>query len=328
MASNLFQDTFGNAVELTAAINRAPFNPGTLAKLKLFAESGISTTEAVIDYATEVIRLIPVAPRGGVADVYQSGTEDGVKISALHIPVRGSVLADECQDKRAFGTADLDSPTALRTRKLSGMRKNIEATIENLRFGAIRGKVLDADGSELLDLYALFGITQTSLSMNLNVAATPVLKRTIDAQRASEDSLGGDVPAGFIALSSPSFMDSLRFSQGYEVGIELSRPNEMLKDYRTGIQVGDTTFIEIRSTPGMPVRIPAGESFLVPLGITDLLLTRYAPGDYMETVNTPGLPLYAKSEEMPMGKGYALEAQSNPINFCTRPGAIIRLTAE
>jgi hypothetical protein len=92
--------------------------------------------------------------------------------------------------------------------------------------------------------------------------------------------------------------------------------------------VGDTTFIEIRSTPGMPVRIPAGESFLVPLGITDLLLTRYAPGDYMETVNTPGLPLYAKSEEMPMGKGYALEAQSNPINFCTRPGAIIRLTAE
>lgn len=328
MTSKLFADTFGNAAELTAAINVASYTPGTLARLKQFSESGISTTEAVIDYATEVVRLVPSAPRGGVAEPYQSGTQEGVKIGAIHLPHRATVYADECQDKRAFGTTDLDSPLALRTRKLSGMRTNIEATIENLRFGAIRGKLLDFDGTELLDLYALFGITQTFLSLNLNVTTTQILNRVIDAERASEDNLGGAVPSGFIALSSPTFMDALRLNPAYDTALRHGRPVDLLKDYRTSITVGNTTFIECRSAPGLPVRIPAGEAYLVPQGIADLLLTRYAPGDYMDTVNSPGLPLYVKSEELPFGKGYGLEAQSNPINFCSRPGAIIRLTVE
>lgn len=327
MAANILQDAFGSSAELTAAINKAPFNPGTLAKLKLFTEHGIATTEAMIDYATDVISLVPVAPRGGVAEPYQSRTQEGVKISALHLPTRGSVFADECQDKRAFSTTDFDSPTALRSRKMSGMRKNIEATIENLRFGTIRGKILDFDGSELLDLYALFGITQTSLSLALNVSTTQILNLVIDCERASEDACGGDVPSGFVALSAPDFMDKLRANPAYDTALRYARPSDLMKDFRTGIIVGNTTFLECRSTPGLPVRIPAGESYLVPQGIADLLLTRYAPSDYMETVNTPGLPLYSKSEEMSMGKGYALEAQSNPINICTRPGAIIRLTA-
>jgi len=46
----------------------------------------------------------------------------------------------------------------------------------------------------------------------------------------------------------------------------------------------------------------------------------------VETVNTMGLPLYAKSEPLPLGKGYRLEAQSNPLNLVTRPAAMIKLT--
>ena len=100
----------------------------------------------------------------------------------------------------------------------------------------------------------------------------------------------------------------------------------MLKDYRNGIQIGNTFFVECGSIPGLPVRIPAGTAYLVPQGIANLLITKYAPGDYVTTVNQPGLPLYVMSEEMPMGKGFYLEAQSNPINLCTRPASIIKLT--
>ena len=45
----------------------------------------------------------------------------------------------------------------------------------------------------------------------------------------------------------------------------------------------------------------------------------------METVNTIGLPLYAKQELMRMNKGVELEAQSNPLNLCTKPRAVIKL---
>lgn len=324
--NQILQDAFGNGATLTAAINKAPFMPGTLARLKLFAEQGISTLEAAIDYEDHVIKIIPTAPRGGVAEPYQSGTKETVKIAAVHIPTRGSVYADEVQDKRLWGTSDMDSPTALRTRKLSGMRTNLEATTERMRFGAIMGKVLDFDGTELLDLYAMFGIVQTSLSLDLSSSTTLILNKVIGAERVSEDGCGGTVPTSYVALSSPSFMDALRANPAYETALRYAQPSALLTDFRNGIVIGNSTFIECRTPPGLPVRIPDGESYLVPQGVADLLMTHYAPGDYMEAVNSPGMPVYAKSEEMPMGKGYALEAQSNPINVCTRPAAIIRLT--
>lgn len=329
MASTLFADTFGNSVELTAAINRIPYNPGIVARLKQFTESGIPSTRAMAEFANHVLRLVQSAPRGGVADTHQSGTREGIEFSAIHLPTRCTVMADECQDQRAFGTTDLDSPLALRDSRLRGMKTNIELTLEHLRTGVLRGKVYDADGiTVLLDIYAAFGIAQTSLSLDLNVSTTQILNRVIDAERASEDELGGNTPSGFIALSSPSFMDALRANPAYDTALRYGRPSDLLKDYRTGITVGNTTFLEVRSTPGLPTRIPDGEAYLIPQGIQDLLITRFAPADYMETVNTPGLPVYLKSEEMAFGKGYTLEAQSNPINFCSRPGAIIRLTAE
>lgn len=326
MATTL-HDSFGPSADLVAAINNAAFNPGTTQKLKLFSESGISTTDALIDRYTDTLRLVPVAPRGGTADPYQSGTQDAVKVSAVHLPTRGSVYADEVQDKRGFGMADLDSPAALLKRKMTGMKQNLEATNERLRLGVIMGRMFDADGSELVDFYALFGITQISLSLDLNVTTTPILNRVIDAQRAAEDGCGGNVPTGYVALAAPDFMDSLRQNPAYDTSLRYGRPSALMADFRTGITVGDTTFIEVRTPPGQTTRIPAGEAFMVPLGIVDLLLTRYAPADYMSTVNSPGLPLYAKSEAMPLDKGYFLEAQSNPIHFCSRPGAIIRLTA-
>lgn len=324
--NQILQDAFGNGVELTAAINKVPFIPGTLAKTKLFTEMGISTLEAAIDCEDQVIKIVPTAPRGGVAEPYQSGTKETVKIAAVHIPTRGSVYADEVQDKRLWGTSDLDSPTALRTRKLSGMRANLEATIERMRFGAIMGKVLDFDGTELLDMYATFGIVQTSLSLDLASSTTVILNKVIGAERVSEDACGGTVPTSFVALAGPDFMDALRANPAYETALRYGQPSKLLADFRNGIAIGNTTFIECRTPPGLPVRIPTGEAYLAPQGIADLLQTLYAPGDYMATVNTSGLPIYAKSEEMPMGKGYALEAQSNPINVCTRPAAIIRLT--
>ena len=47
----------------------------------------------------------------------------------------------------------------------------------------------------------------------------------------------------------------------------------------------------------------------------------------METANTLGLPKYAKQEALRMNRGVEFEAQSNPLNLCTRPAAIIKLTA-
>lgn len=58
----------------------------------------------------------------------------------------------------------------------------------------------------------------------------------------------------------------------------------------------------------------------------DLFISAFAQADYMEVVNTEGLPYYAKLERLPFDKGVAGEAQSNPLHLCTRPLAVRELT--
>ena len=63
----------------------------------------------------------------------------------------------------------------------------------------------------------------------------------------------------------------------------------------------------------------------MPLGVPDLFITRFAPADYEETVNTMGLPRYMRQYMMPNGKGRHIEVESNPISLCTRPTALRKL---
>ncbi|MEP3300783.1 MAG: major capsid protein, partial [Roseibium sp.] len=65
---------------------------------------------------------------------------------------------------------------------------------------------------------------------------------------------------------------------------------------------------------------------VTPYGVPGLFITRFAPADYIETVNTPGLPRYMKQIVKTNGKGVDIELQSNPISLCTQPGALRRLT--
>lgn len=61
------------------------------------------------------------------------------------------------------------------------------------------------------------------------------------------------------------------------------------------------------------------KALLIPEGVPDLYISVFAPADYMETVNTQGIPYYSKIEPLPFNKGMAGEAQSNPLHLCTRP---------
>jgi hypothetical protein len=64
----------------------------------------------------------------------------------------------------------------------------------------------------------------------------------------------------------------------------------------------------------------------VPEG-TGIFKTYFAPADFLETVNTVGLPLYAKVAVDPeFGRWARIHTQSNPLALCLRPRAVIRIT--
>lgn len=98
-------------------------------------------------------------------------------------------------------------------------------------------------------------------------------------------------------------------------------------DARDAFDFGGCTFERYRGRVGDVGYVADDEAHAVPEGVAELFITRFAPADYVEAVNTTGLPYYAKQELMDFGKGVEIEAQSNPIHLCTRPKALIKLKA-
>ena len=108
----------------------------------------------------------------------------------------GTILADEVQNVRAFGSENmLEGVQAVVSQRLTEMATKMDATLEHLRVGAIKGQILDADGTAVIyDLFTEFGVTaHTEIDFDLdNASPAPgaVKKKCHDIRRKIEDELG------------------------------------------------------------------------------------------------------------------------------------------
>ena len=327
--NEIFNSDLFTAESLTAAIIRAAYIPGQIAALGLFQEQGIATTRAAIEMRNSELTLVPSVGRGAPAPVYRPGSREGVSFECAHLIQRSTLLADSIQDVREFGTTDLKTlEGTMEVDHLAPMRGNIEGTIEYHRIGAIKGQVIDASGGVLIDLFAEFGVSQQTLDVDLGTSTTRVQSKILAAKRLAETALGAAKPSGWVALCSPAFFDALLGHPSVESFAAGWTAAAMLRDdVRESVSIGGVTFSEYRGSYLGSDFITAGHAYLVPLGVPGLFITRYGPADYAETINVEGLPIFAKSHPLPFNRGAMLEAQSNPVNLCTQPRAVIKLTA-
>ncbi|WP_443191398.1 major capsid protein [Pseudomonas indica] len=329
---NIFEDEAFSTISLTKAINTSPEGQRVPTLLDaLFEEEGIRTTSLFIERDNDSLALVPARDRGAPADVTVGTKRDKVPFQTFHLPTRAAIMADEVQGIRAFGSeTELEAVQDLVNKRLAKMRRRIEATIRFQRAGALTGKILDADGTtELLDLFARFGLTQQTQNMVLGTSTTKVLQKIIDAKRKAEDAIGDSgVITGWLAVCGRSFFDDFANHDATEKAFDRWQDGQFLREdkTRTGFMFGGVEWQEYYGKVGGVDFIDTNVAYLVPLGVEGLFATNYAPADYMETVNTVGVPFYASQEPMPHNKGIDMEAQSNPVSICTRPRAVIKLT--
>lgn len=89
-------------------------------------------------------------------------------------------------------------------------------------------------------------------------------------------------------------------------------------DPRGGFLFGGAFGEEYRGKVGSQAFIADDEAYLVPEGVADLFITRFAPADYMETANTLGLPKYAKQEGRRLDKWLATQETQDYITALMR----------
>ena len=327
---DIFNNDAFSVQGLTRSLNDVPHAPTRLGELGYFQEEGISTTMVSIEKQGMSLGLVSSAERGGVAKPGAKDKRNLIPFKAVHLPQSGGVNADEVQNVRTFGSeTDLEMVENVVGKELRRMRRNLDVTLEYQRIGAVKGQILDADGSSvLLDLYTSFGVAQQTHSLILGTTTTKVRNKIVEAKRKIEAQLGGIMYTGLRVLCSAAFFDALISHPEVVASYDRWQSGDLLRaDNRGGFRYADVYFEEYRGNVGGIDFIAAGDAYMIPEGVPDLFIMHFAPADYMETVNTIGLPMYAKQELRPMGKGVDIEAQSNPLTLCTRPSAICKLTA-
>lgn len=332
---NVFDgDAFG-VQSLTTAINKIPHAPSYLGAQGIFRQSSMATTSAVIEEQHGRLSLIPNVARGTRNTTDRKAPRVARSFKAPHLPVIDRVMADDVQNVRTFGSEDnTDAVSDVVSQKLSSIAQDLETTKEFHRVGAVSGIVLDADNSTVIhNFFTDFSITEQTQEFDFT-ASTPTLKNSATAvSRAIQTALGGTIFTGVQAICSDTFFDALvdnaevkdsydRWNeQLWQRSLQANVPNAM--DQGIGFMWGGIFWHNYRGAVGAVPFIPAGVARFYPIG-TDIFQEINAPADYVETVGTMGLPMYAKQERLPMDKGIEIEGQANPLLICNRPRALVK----
>ncbi len=325
---DIFNDDAFSWVSLTDGIIKAPYRPGRIGTLGLFRDSGITTTTVVVEEKDGRLELIATSPRGGPAETIGAQKRTARSFLVPHLEKESTVLADAVQGVRAFGSeSESESLEGLINERLIDLRAMHEVTLEHLRVGAIKGKVLDADGSaELFNLFTEFNVSQQTKDIALSSDSTDVRGECVAIQRLSEGELGAEMVTGYRAFCGDDFFDEFVAHAKVAESLKYQEAQLLRTDLRSGFEYGGITWENYRGKVGNVSFFPSTEAFVVPIG-TGIFRTYFAPADFIETVNTLGRPVYAKLvADNELNRWSKVHTQSNPLCLCLQPRAVIRVT--
>ncbi|NWE75118.1 major capsid protein [Pseudomonas yamanorum] len=324
----IFEDDAFSVSSLTAAINDQEYLPGRISSLGLFREEGINTLTVQIEKDGDTLALVPAGERGTSGLVVGGTKRQLIPFNTVHLPERFTIKADEIQGIRAFGTrSELQAVQDVVNKRLAKARRQLDATHEFQRMGALNGQVLDADGKTvLLDIYKTFGVQRKKLPMGLGNPDTELRVRSGEALDMQEEALGSITSTGSRAFCGKSFWNKLIVHKSVkETYLNTMQAASLRGDARESFEFGGIVWERYRGKVAGVSFVHDDKALLIPEGVPDLYISSFAPADYMETANTQGLPYYSKIEPLAFNKGVAGEAQSNPLHMCTRPLAQILL---
>lgn len=307
---------------LTESINKLPNTPHTISNLKLFKSVGLTTTYVEVEQKGGELTLVQNQPRGAAGTPVKDHRDPPKVFKTMHLVKDDVVRADDVQNLRAFGSQSQTVAVAeLVNDKLVMMKADIDYTREHAKLGALKGKILDSDGSTVItDIYKEFGLTRTEHQWQLTNTKTNV-HSLIDTYKLQLAKLRrGETVNGYVCLVSPAFMDTLinhpmvrETYLKYDPSLYVNASTDVSFTYK-GVQ-----FVVYADEFESGLKIADDEGIILPTGTRQTFFEYFAPADMNSTVNTKGLPYYASREQLKHDKGWELHAQSNPLPLILRP---------
>lgn len=330
---NPFATDAFNLVSLTNSINIMPNDYGRLRDMNLMPTRGVRTRTILVEEKNGILNLLPTRPVGAPGTQQQRGKRKVRSFVIPHIPADDWIDPSEYSGVRAFGSENQMAALAqIMNDHLEDMRNKHAITLEFLRWGALKGEILDADGSTLYNLFTEFEIAKKTIYFDLATDTTEVQLKCFEVSRHIEDNLKGEVMTHTHAFCSSGFMDALishplvRDAYKYHS----AAVDQMGGDPRKRFVFGGIVFEEHRGQAtdmnGTTRKFIAdNKAIAFPVGTRSTFATFFGPADFLETANTLGKELYAKQRPSKFERGVDIHTQSNPLPMCMRPAVIVEL---
>lgn len=324
-----------NMLELTVALTNVPHFAGYFQRIGMFTPRPIRTTSFALEYSDSKIHLITSTSRGSVSST-PSGTQNRerkvITLSTAHLEVVKEILAEDIQNMRAFGVEDAESElltmVQVRDEVLTDIKQSIDATVEYMMVGALKGEVKDGGNNTIVNLFNAFNITPpTPISINLlKPISSEFNKVFIEMRKAVGEAV--IVDEILAVCGSTAYQKLLEKAVDETKSRADDSPIDINNVSVTGFIRGGIKFVQYPGGVGSTEFIGATDVHYVPMQggrpLPGLFEIYYAPADYAEAVNTRALPYYAKAMPLPFDKGLAINAQSNPLPICTRPKCLLK----
>lgn len=322
-------DAFG-MVSMTRSINKLPYQPKRLGEMGLFDSVGIRTRTAVIEEQDGVLELLPSVPVGTTPNIGKNEKRKVHAFAVPHLVQERQITAESIEGVREFGSESrLQTVAGEVNRLLERMKRNHEATEEWLRIGAIHGNIIDGNGSTVLaNLFTVFGVSEVTVDFVLGTDTTKVGNKCLEVLDAVEDALGDASYDHVHALCGRDWFRAFTSHPEVKYAFQYWQESKMLRDDpRAGFEYKGIIFEQYRGKVGANAWINTAQARFFPVGVPDLFVTSYAPADFVETVGTTGLPMYAKQAvDAEFQRFVKVHTQSNPLPLCLRPKCLIKGT--
>lgn len=324
--------------DLTLAINKVPNAARYIGWIErtfgsIFTPRPITQTTFMVEQMNGVLNLLVSQPRGGPAPKNATGKRSMRNFSVPHYLLEDVILAHEVEGVRAFGTQnEAETEEMVYAWKMAEMRGKHELTREWLQTHALKGIVLDGDGTELVDLFDEFGISRKEVDFDLDDNNTDVNEKCREVVQHIEDKLLGDTMTSIGVFCARDWFNALvKHPKVQEAYRYFETTQQLSADHSKKFTFAGLTFFPhggATTDPAGATRkfVEDGYAHAFPIGGNQTFIEAIAPGDFLETVNTLGLPFYAReARDLEFNRWRKIHTQMNVLPMCTRPEVLVRI---
>lgn len=304
LALDIFRTDDFRATTMTDMVGDIDQVPGELESRGIFVRKPVRTETITFVKKDYTLELVPTSERGTPEPLPSRQVRSALQIEVPRLAMRDRITAREVANLLSPvlpPQVRLDNANDLVVERQGNLVDRINLTKEVHRFGALQGKVLDADGVSIVaDFYDLFDIPEPA-EIGLNIAATPVgqLRQKFETliTRPMRRALKGRWTAGtrVHAFVGDDFWNALiGHAEVRETYLNTAQASELRNPTAWGtFTFAGITFENWYGEDFAELEIAADKARFFPVGARDTFFEFLAPGEDWEEVGALGRELYS-----------------------------------